>query len=243
MSYMYSSKFMIFNMLYGQAVILLLSIVNTYYPQYLTYTFIVFIIAMFITMMYTMRTSFKHVMGGEAKEVRGGRKLVEVKADEVMSIVKYDSKLNEELRPMMKTSLLSLVNMVVILAWYYVYFNMVIHYFEGGDLTYKFIGFLIGYEVPFIGLTLINFITRRSQKVMIQVVNSYTIYDKGIVGSGIVVKFPLSKEYSVSVDPLRKFVEITKADRNITIRYRFYSKNVDRISDIINRFGKAREGT
>ncbi len=243
MSHMYSSKLMIFNMLYGQAVILLLSTVNTYYPQYLTYTFIVFIIAMIITMIYTMRTSFKHIMGGDAKEVRSGRKLVEVKADEVMNIAKYDSKLNEELRPMMKTSLLSLVNMVIMIAWYYIYFNTVIHYFEEGDLTYKFIGFLIGYEVPFVGLTLINLITRRSQKVMIQVINNYAVYDKGIVGSGVVVKFPLSKEYSVSVDPVRKFVEISRRDKNITIRYRFYSKNVDRIADIVSRFGKVREGT
>ncbi|MEM4556472.1 MAG: DUF2208 family protein [Sulfolobales archaeon] len=238
MVYAYSRKFMIFSQLYGQAIILILAVTNTYYPQYLSYTFLIFVVSMFVMMFTAFRTSLKHVVGSEAREIREGRKLLEVKYDEVMNVVKYDSKLNDELKPMMKTTLLSLANMFIIFAWYYIYFNIVIHSFEGADLTVKFVGFLLGYEIPYIAVTVVNLLTRKSVKTMIQVVRDFTIYDKGIVGSGISVKFPLSDNYVVRVEPARRFVEIAKVDKNSVIKYRFYSKNCDRIADLVNRYGK-----
>lgn len=243
MAIIYSRRYMIFNILYGQAIILTLAIVNTYYPEYLSYTFIVFVIAMLVTTAITIKSSLKHVAGGGAKEIKSGRRIIEVKSNEVMEIVKYDAKLNEELKPMLKTSVMSIVNLVIVLIWYSAYFNVVIHYFGAGDQLIKFIGFLLGYEVPFIGLTLVNMLMRRSQKVMIQVINSYTIYDKGIVGSGIAIKFPLSSEYSVAMDPKRKFVEISKVSEGITVKYRLYGKNYDKVVDAIMKFGKVKEVT
>ncbi len=238
MAYMYSKKFMVFSQLYGQAIILVLAVTNTYYPQYLSYTFLIFVVSMLIMMYTTFRTSLKHVVGSEAKEIREGRKILEVKQDDVMSVVRYDTKLNEELKPMMKSTLLSLLNMFVIFAWYYVYFNIIIHSFEGADLTVKFVGFLLGYEIPYVSVTVLNLLTRKSVKTMIQVVRDFTVYDRGIVGSGICVKFPLSSEYVVKVEPSRKFVEIAKVDKSFVIKYRLYSKNYDRIADIVGRYGK-----
>lgn len=238
MSYMYSKRFMVFSQVYGQLIIFILAIVNTYYPQYLTYTFVIFILSMFIMMYFTLRTSLKHVVGSEAKDIRSGRKILEVSPEDVMSVVQHDLRLNEELKPMVKSSLLSLANMVLLLLWYYLYFNVVIHYFEGGELIIKFIGFLLGYEIPYIAVTLLNIFMRRSSKVMIQVIRSYTIYDRGIVGAGIAVKFPIPKEFTVNVDPARKFVELVKNDKDVVIKYRLYSKNYDRIADLISRYGR-----
>lgn len=243
MSYMYSKKFMVFSQIYGQAIIFILAITNTYYPQYLNYTFLIFIISMFIMMYVTFRTSLKHVVGSESREIRGGRKLLEVKYDDVMSVVKYDAKLNEELKPMMKTTLLSLVNTFIILVWYYIYFNVVIHSFEGADLTIKFFGFLLGYEIPYVAVTVVNLFTRKSVRNMIQVIRDFTIYDRGIVGSGVSIKFPLASNYEVKVEAGRKFVEIAKIDKNSIIRYRFYSKSYDRIADIVNKYGRPKSET
>ncbi|MCS7108389.1 MAG: DUF2208 family protein [Sulfolobales archaeon] len=243
MSYVYSKKFMVFSQIYGQAIIFILAITNTYYPQYLNYTFLIFIISMFIMMYVTFRTSLKHVVGSESREIRGGRKLLEVKYDDVMSVVKYDAKLNEELKPMMKTTLLSLINTFIILAWYYIYFNVVIHSFEGADLTIKFFGFLLGYEIPYVAVTVVNLFTRKSVRYMIQVIRDFTIYDRGIVGSGVSIKFPLASNYEVKVEAGRKFVEIAKIDKNSIIRYRFYSKSYDRIADIVNKYGKPKSET
>ncbi|MEM0453109.1 MAG: DUF2208 family protein [Sulfolobales archaeon] len=238
MSYMYSKKFMIFSQIYGQAIILILAIVNTYYPQYLSYTFLIFVVSMFLMMYVTFRTSLKHVVGSEAKEIKDGRKLLEIKYDDVMNVVRYDSKLNEELKPMMKTTLLSFVNMFIIFAWYYIYFNIIIHEFGGADLTMKFIGFLLGYEIPYVAVTIVNLFTRKSTKTMIQVIRDYVIYDRGIVGSGVSIRFPLSDNYIVKVEPSRKFVEIAKVDKSSIIKYRFYSKSYDRIADIVNKYGR-----
>lgn len=238
MSQMYSKKFMMFSQIYGQVIIFILAITNTYYPEYLNYTFLIFILSMFIVMYITFRTSLKHIVGSEAKEIREGRKLLEIKSEDVMNIVRYDTKLNEELKPMMKTSILSFANMFIILAWYYIYFNVVIRAFEGADLTMKFVGFLLGYEIPYVAVTIVNLLTRKSVRTMIQVIRNFTIYDRGILGSGVSIKFPLSSDYVVRVEPSRKFVEVAKVDKNSVIKYRFYSKNFDRIADIVNRYGK-----
>ncbi len=238
MAYMYSRRFMIFSQIYSQMIILILAVVNTYYPQYLSYTFLIFIGSMFVMMFTTFRTSLKHVIGSEAKEVREGRKLLEVKYDDVMSVARHDAKLNDELKPMMKTTLLSLANMFIIFAWYYIYFNILIHSFEGADLTMKFVGFLLGYEIPYIAVTVVSLFTRKSFKTMVQVVRDFIIYDRGVVGSGICIKFPLSSNYVVKVEPSRKFVEIAKVDKNSVIKYRFYSKNYDKIANIVDRYGK-----
>jgi len=230
---------MILSQVYGQSIIIALSVINTYYPQYLSYTFIIFVISMLIVSYYTVRTSLRHVIGAEAKEIRGGRKLIDVKYDEVMNIVKYDGKLNEELKPMFKTAMLSFINMFVVFAWYFIYFRLAIPYFESvADPTYKFIGFLMGYEIPYVGVTLMNLLSRKSLRTSIQVVREYAIYDRGILGSGVAIKFPLTNEYVVKVDPGRKYVELVKVSKGAVTKYRFYSKNYERIAEVISRLGK-----
>jgi uncharacterized membrane protein len=240
MAYQMGRKQWLMSIAYGQTIIAILTIVNTFYPQYLGYTFIIFIFGMIIFTFFIFRTQFKHITSKEAKEIKKGRRLYEGRPEEVMPLQKADAQLIHEMKPMMKAAGISFLNLIIIMIWYPLYFSNIgaIARDPATDQWVRIILFLAGYEVPYGILTLINFYSRRMVRNVIQVVQKYEVYDRGIVGyGGLTVKFPIT-DYEVRVDPSRKFVELIKTTGKNRVRYRLYSKSYDRIMDIINRYGK-----
>ena len=241
MAYQLSRRQWAFSIAYGQSMITLLVLLNVFFPQYLNLTFIIFIIGMVAFTAITMKTQLRHIVGKEAKEIKEGRKLFVGRPREVTELQRSDPRLVGELKPMLKSSLMSFLGLIVILVWYPLYFNVV-----GGvardpevDVITRVLLFLAGYEIPYLMITGMNLLSRRGVKEYIQVVNKYEVYDRGIVGMGIAAKFPL-EGYAVNVNPTRKFVELIKSSGKAVVKYRFYTKSYDRLADIIRRYGEPR---
>jgi len=240
MAYQFSRRQWIFSITYGQTIIAILTIVNVFYPQYLSYTFIIFIVGMVIFTAIMMKTQLKHITGKEAKEIKEGRRLFKSKPDEIKELQMRDPKLVQELKPMLKTTMLSFLSLLVLLLWYPMYFGWAREFVttpEGADVTMKIAVFLAGYEIPYAIMMTINMFTRRRMRETVQVVMNYEVYDKGIIGTGVVVQFPLEEKYSIRISPIRKFIEIVRSEKGNTVRYRLYTKSYDRLWDIIKRYG------
>ena len=244
MSYQLSRKQWIISLVYGQSMITLLTVLNVFYHEYLGYTFIIFILGMVVFMAIMMKSQLKHITSKEAKEIKSGRRLYRSNPQEVKELQAKDHKLVQELKPMMKSAAVSFLGMIIILIWYPTYFGYARSIAEATtDVLIKVIVFLAGYEIPYALITTINMIARRSVKEMVQVVTNYEIYDKGVLGMGLTIKFPIDEnsEYKVVVNPSRKFIEfVTKRGKTI-IKYRLYTKSVERVADIIKRYGKPPE--
>ena len=244
MAYQMSKKQWAFSIAYGQGMIALLTILNVFYPQYLGYTFIIFIIGMVAFTAVMMKSQLKHITSREAKEIKEGRRLYKSDPSEIRELQARDTKLVAELKPMMKSAGLSFLSMIVVFAWYPLYFR----YARGiasstTDLLVRLGVFLAGYEIPYIVITLINLWSRRVVKDVVQIVNNYEVYNKGVLGMGLTIKFPLEENkggdmYKVVYNPSRRFVEFVIQRGKTTIRYRLYSRSCDRLADIIKRYGK-----
>jgi len=240
MAYQFSSRQWIFSIAYGQSIIAILTIVNVFYPQYLNYTFIVFIIGMVVFTALMMKTQLKHITGKEAKEIKSGRRLFKSKSDEIKDLQLKDPKLVQELKPMLKTTMLSFLSLIVLLAWYPMYFGWArgfVSTAENADVATKIAVFLAGYEIPYAIMMTINTFTRRRMKETVQVIMNYEVYDKGIIGTGLVINFPLDENYSIRISSARKFVEVIKSERGSAVRYRLYTRSYERLWDIIKRYG------
>ncbi len=238
MAYVMGKKQYLLSIAYGQSIITLLVILNVFYPQYLGYTFIIFVVSMIIFTAIMMKTQLKHIVGKEVKEIKEGRKLYVARPDEVLSLQKMDLQLINELKPMLKSTLMSFLTFIVFIIWYPTYFGYARSVAESiTDVVTKVIIFLIGYEVPYAVITLINRLSQRALKEVVQVVSKYEVYDRGIVGAGITIKFPLNDSYSIKVNSRRRFLDIILSRGKVKVKYRFYSKNLSRLAEIIKRYG------
>ena len=244
MAYQMSKKQWAFSITYGQGMIALLTILNVFYPQYLGYTFIIFIIGMVAFTAVMMKSQLKHITSKEAKEIKEGRRLYKSDPSEIRELQARDAKLVAELKPMMKSAGLSFLSMIVVFAWYPLYFRYARDIASSTtDLLVRLGVFLAGYEIPYLLITLINLWSRRVVKDVVQIVNNYEVYNKGVLGMGLTIKFPLEENkggntYKVVYNPSRRFVEFVIQRGKTTIRYRLYSRSCDRLADIIKRYGK-----
>ncbi len=243
MSFQMSRKQWTLSILYGQGMIAVLTILNVFYPQYLSYWFVIFIGAMFVYMYFMMRTQLKHITSKEAKEIKAGRLLYRGKAEDIRDLQVKDRLLVQELKPMMKYTFLSFLILIATFAWYPLYFNYARNISQStADLLIKVGVYLLGYEFPYALVMTTNLISRRGMKEMVQVLNSYEIYDKGLLGMGLTIKFPAeSLPYRVVADKSRKFVQFEHRRGGSVVKYRLYTKSVDRVVDILKRYGKIKE--
>ncbi len=239
MAYQFSRRQWAFSIAYGQTIIAILTIINVFYPQYLNYTFIIFIIGMVVFTAITMKTQLKHITGKEAKEIKEGKRLFKSRPDEVKELQMKDPRLVQELKPMLKMTMVSFLSLIILLVWYPTYFGWARSFAadQAVDTMTKIAVFLAGYEIPYAIMMTINMFSRRRMKETVQVIMNYEIYDKGVVGTGLVIKFPLDTNYAVRISPIRKFIELVKSEGGTTIRYRLYTKSYERLWDIIRKYG------
>jgi len=239
MSFQMSRKQWILSLTYGQIIIVVLTILNVFYPQYLSYWFMIFIAVMFVYMYFMMKSQLKHITSKEAKEIKTGRLLYKSKSDEIRQLQVRDKELVRELKPMMKYTFLSFIILIATFAWYPIYFGYAGKVSVGADITTRIIVYLIGYEAPYAIVMGTNLISRKGMQVVVQVLNNYEIYDKGLLGMGLTLKFPVENApYRIIANRTRKFVQFEERKGKVTVKYRLYTKSVDRVVDILKRYGK-----
>ncbi len=247
MAYQISKKQWAFSIAYGQGMITLLTVLNVFYPQYLRYTFIIFIIGMVIFTAIMMKSQLKHITSKAAKEIKQGRRLYKSNPSEIRQLQALDRKLVSELKPMMKSAGISFLSMIVVFIWYPIYFRYANAVASSHvDLPIRIAVFLAGYEIPYIAITLLNLWSRRMVTNVVQVINSYEVYNTGVLGMGLAIRFPMSEDeegskYEVVYNPSRKFIEFILRRGRTTVRYRLYCKSCDRLADIVKRYGKPRK--
>ncbi len=238
MAYQMTRKQYVLSILYGQVMIAILVILNVFYPQYLGYTFIIFAIGIVVFTAIMMKSQLKGVFGKESKEIKSGRRLFVGNAKEVTELQRMDVKLISEMKPMFKSTMYSFLTLIILFIWYPIYFNHVKPIVANADIMVRVVAFLAGYEVPYVAITAINQVTRSAVKEMINVVMNYEVYDRGIVGTGLAIRFPLDSNYYVLVSPRRKFLDIVMVRGKFKMHYRLYTRNLSRLLEIVKRYGK-----
>ena len=243
MTYQMSKRQLLMSIVYGQAMIGVLTVLNVFFPEYLGYTFIIFIIGMGVFTALSARTMLKHVRSKEAMEIKSGKLLLKADPKVVNELQAADAeRLTKEMMPAAKAMLVPFLGLIVVFAWYPTYFNYATPIARSTeDVLAKVLIFLAGYEIPYSITMGLNFLSRRMLKETVQVVQSYEVYDKGILGPGIVEFFPLdTKKYKVVYSPARKFVELRKLGKPI-VKFRFYTKRYERFVDILKRYGGVKD--
>ncbi|MEM2981151.1 MAG: DUF2208 family protein [Thermoproteota archaeon] len=224
--------------LYSQIMIIILAVLNTYYPQYLSVTFIVFILISFAMSFLRLRSQIRGSSIEQIKEIRRSKKLYEEESTEILRLMALDTQLTQEMKPLAISSFLSLFAIFITLAWYYLYFNFAGNLAHDPSLTgpLRFLIFLIGYEVPYFIMFAISVRQNKAAKSFAQILRSYAIFESGLVGQGIVIKPPMDN-YEIKLDSERKFVELVSKDENKPVRIRLYSSKPDELFELIRNLG------
>ncbi|MEM0348414.1 MAG: DUF2208 family protein [Zestosphaera sp.] len=235
-AYYQSKKQLVFSLVYSQVLILSLAIINVFYPQYYQYTFIVFFIVAILFTSWSVRKS-RIGSGISPSEVKTGRLLFKASRNDVLELQGKDTELVSELKPMLKVSLLNLAIFPVFMIWYWWYFDF-IRTLAIEATEHRFLAYLIGYEVPYGLVQIMNLAGRRAVKSFVQVVSEYEVYDKGIVGAGITLKFPLkTDQYRVEYNTKRMYVDLIQTSSSKTsVKLRFYTKNPERLYEVLRRY-------
>jgi len=213
--------------------VIILAAINTYYPEYLNYTFIIFIVPFFILMILRTRPSFSGIPPHQLKEIKESKKIHEEGASEVMRLMSLDTQLIEEMKPLTKTFFITILTMIFMIGWYYFYFNSVRTLVQDPLLTgtQKFLIFLAGYEVPIILMVAIVLKQNRLLRGFPQIPRYYTLFEKGLIGQNLFMKFPL-QEHDIRLDSKRGFVELIDNAKG-GMRIRLYSSKPRELFELI----------
>lgn len=237
MAYQDKKSFVLYQV-YGQIMILILAVLNTYYPQYLTYTFIAFLVISMILTFSRMRSQLKGSSSEQLKEIRESKKIYEEESTEVSRLIALDAQLPQEMKPLAVSSLLSIFAIVIILIWYQVYFSFASSLTNNPSLTNpsRFLIFLAGYELPYIIMAVISFRQNKASKSFVQIPRNYALFERGLVGQGVVIRSPMDN-YEIRLDSKRRFVEIVSKDEKKPARIRLYSSKPDELFSLIKKRG------
>lgn len=237
MAYYQSRRQLVFSLVYSQVLIFSLAMINVFYPQYYQYTFIAFFIAAILFTSWSVRKS-RIGSGTPPSEIKTGRLLFKTSRNDVLELQGKDTELVSELKPILKVSLLNLAVFPVFMIWYWWYFDF-IRTLAIEVTEYRFLAYLIGYEVPYGLVQAINIAGRRAVKSFVQVISEYEVYDKGIIGTGITLKFPLKiEQYKVEYNAKRMYVDLVRTNDGgrTFIKLRLYTKNPERLHEILRRY-------
>ncbi|MGQ9597382.1 MAG: DUF2208 family protein [Thermoproteota archaeon] len=240
MAYQSKRSFMA-NQLYSQVMIVVFAVLNTYYPEYLNLTFILFVALSFVLLFIRQRSQLKERSLKQFKEIGSSRKVHEEDSTEVMRLMALDNQLVEEMKPLTRSMFLSLFVILVSLAWYYLYFDFTRSLVRDASLTgvYMFLVFLAGYEVPYLLMTSVSLNQNRALKNFVQIPRQYALFESGLTGQGMTIRFPMDN-YDVKLDSKRKFVELVSKDEQKPARIRLYSSKADDLFELIMKYGLSR---
>ena len=228
------------SVLFAQIFVLVYALVAAFFPQYFFLIFILFIATIFGMSIYG---SLKHKVSGKAGEILSGRKLYSEK--NAMNILLKDPEGVKDLSRQVKYSFLPLLLLPVYMGLFYLYGSYILPYFTEGkiivvnDIITRYVGYLLMYEMLIgIGTSVNRLIYSKGVGGMIMVPANYEVTDKGIVGRGVIIPFPLDK-YNVSIEFKRRFIQLEPLEKRGTTKMiiRLYASDIEKLAKIIKRHG------
>ncbi len=239
-----------FRVLFGQATMVLYSLMITFLGRSGKTFLLVFLLIIVFSILMARRGG-KNPLGQEKvppERVLEGKKLYEEK--NTRELQTQDQGLLLDIQEQSRFSMYNMLGMVAAMAYFFLFwphvdglYSLVAAYLGEGK-TAEFIAYLIYFEGLFI-ITQASYYwaLRKVGKVpMIQMPQSYTVTDKGIVLQGMVgktaVTFPLPDKARVAVNEKRKFVEIVVERKRTVTRLRLYARNPKRLYEIIRRYSR-----
>lgn len=235
------------SLVYTEAMVLVYSVILTLFPQYY---WIVILLIMFTFLGYSVFTGYRRIRasrsGRDAEYVMSGRVVVKANPARITDMINRDPGVMEDMKPQIKMMSLSLVNLPIVIAIYYLYLGYVIHYFSSGGALSLFIGYVVLFEILFFVPWLLNRILVSGSEVrVVQILRDYIVTTRGVLATGLVLKFPIEAQgYRISCNKKRRFIDIeaspqTQALSNIkTVPvYRLYMSEQDllRTIELINK--------
>lgn len=184
----------------------------------------------------------------DARFVGSGRQIVKMDSKRALEIMQSDTALNEEIREQAKMTLMPMISLPIVFAIYYAYMGYVAPiYLTHGDALTRFLGNLVMFEIFFLIPMILNKLLMRGKTaIFVQPVMSYLITDRGIQGSGVLVKFPI-EDHSISIrcNRGRRFLELVREQNNpmsgkMIMIQRLYmdARELDKAAEAVRKYGK-----
>lgn len=234
----------------SQALTLLYALALTFLPGglYWVVMTLFFISYMAVMVAINVRRMRVSTSSPDAQFVSSGRQIVRVDSKKALELMQSDTTLNDELREQAKITLIPMISLPVVFSIYYLYTGYIAPmYTLHGDPLTRFLGNLVMFEIFFLVPVAINKILMRGRTaVFVQPIMNYLVTDRGIQGSGVLVKFPID-DHSIGIrcNRSRKFVELVREQSNPTsgkmvMIQRLYmdSKEFDKVVEAIKKYGK-----
>jgi len=213
--------------------IIAISLISTFSPQqYVGIIFILYFVAYMVVIWM-----IQSVRRGKNVDMKKLKPLVKVSREEIVKAVERDAELSREMSQQLSRVFLSMVPLLVI--WFIFsplkdfYLNLAQRFAYTDQSLRTFAGYIMLYST----LTIIAQAMRIAvmpRKNIVPVLNEYLVGREGIYSKGIFIPFPLDRtRFVVETNIKRGFVEIY--DRHTRQAYRFYSNDVRKILDIIEK--------
>ncbi|MDT7889859.1 MAG: DUF2208 family protein [Desulfurococcales archaeon] len=234
----------------SQILVLLYALALTFLPGEVYWIIITlfFITYMAIIMIINIRRMRLSVSSEDAQYVRSGRQIIRVDPRKSLEIMQTDRTLNDEIREQMKFTMMPLISLPIVFALYYIYQIYVTpHYINSSDPIVRLLGNLAMFEIFFLVPLAINKVYMRGKNIsVIQPIMDYMITDRGIQGSGLLVKFPIEdQKIDIKCNRNRRFIEILREQQNpmggkMSLHQRLYMeiKDIEKAIEAIRKYGK-----
>jgi len=213
--------------------VIIISLISTFSPQqHIGIIFILYFVTYIVLIWMIQR-----VKRDKNVDVRKLKPLVKVSREEIVKAVERDAELGREMSQQMSRVSLSIVPLLIIglifspLRDFYLNLAQRFEYIDQSLRTFA------GYIMLYSTLTIIAQTMRivaMPRKNIVPVLNEYLVGREGIYSKGLFIPFPLDRtRFVVEANMRRGFVEIY--DRHTSQAYRFYSNDVRKILDIIEK--------
>jgi len=214
--------------------IIVISLISTFSPQ----QYVVTIFVLYIVVSYMIFWIIQRMRRGKKVDVKKIKPLVKVSREEIVKAVERDAELGREISQLVSRMVLSILSMPIIF-WFIFpplkdFYMSLAHQFAYMDqLLRTFAGYIMLYSTLTIMAHAMRVVVMPRKNIM-PVLNEYIVGREGIYSKDIFISFPLDRtRFVVEVNIKRGFVEIY--DRHTNQAYRFYSNDVKKIVDIIER--------
>ncbi len=202
-----------------------------------------------------MTSSSLNEKSSYVSEVLSGKKLFH--EDNTRTIQSKDQLIYVDLQEQARFSMYTTIGVLVGLAYFFALWKYVPEL--AAYLAFEFMGtsidklsllyvrllLFVAFFIYFEGYFIINqgimmwSLSRIKKLPALTVPSSYMVTDKGIVVKGIIttkaIKFPLPSDVAVNMNKDRRFVEIVRDGKRTVTRLRLYTKNPEKLYDVLRR--------
>ncbi len=236
----------------GQAFVILYSLLAAILGRE-TRTFIIIFILFIVAAIIQSRRGKGPLGISKAKpeEILEGKKLYS--EEKIRDIQLKDEKLMEDLQEQSRFSMYTSASMFVGIAYFFLLWPQIDSLYEffltytgNSEVMAHFLAFLVFFEGLFVinQAAMIVAMKKAGKMPVINIPQSYTVTDKGIVIGGLIgksgIKFPLPSDVQVRVNTKRGFVELVREGKRSIMKVRLYSRNPKRLYELVKKYGAQR---